>query len=169
MKSKENTSSIRSGFSTVFVLAAFILVASSAFLGFAQQASQSPAVPADINQFIGTWSAEHYGTSYFMLELHEQKGALAGGIRVCSFTTAGEGEHPDITITDKTLSPNLPIRNLVVSGKSLSFDWKDPDGDENHLKFERTAENSGRLSWHDLPADAKMPVILLTKQTLKNP
>ena len=77
----------------------------------------------------------HAGTSYFILELHKENGTLAGGIRVCTFTTSGEGERADMTITNKTLSESLPIRNLIVSGKSLSFDWKDPDGDENHLKF----------------------------------
>jgi hypothetical protein len=169
MKSKKNTGSYQNGFRTVFVLAAFVVVASSAFLAFAKQTSQSATVPADINQFIGTWSAVHDGTSYFILELHIENGALTGGIRVCAFTMNGEGEHADITITNKTPSATLPIRNLVAYGKSLSFDWKDPDGDKNHLKFERTAENSGRLSWHDLPADAKMPVILLTKQTAKTP
>ena len=169
MKSKKTIRLHQNGFRTVFVLAAFVVVASSAFLGFAKQASQSPVVPADINQFVGTWSAVHAGTSYFILELHKENEALAGGVRVCTFTTSGEGEHADMTITDKTLSPNLPIRNLIVSGKSLSFDWKDPDGDENHLKFERTSENSGRLNWRDLPEGAKMPVILLTRRVMKNP
>ena len=168
MKSEKNIRPFQNGFRTVFVLTAFVVVASSAFLGFAKQTSQSPAVPAELNQFAGTWAAEHMGTRYFILELHIENATLAGGIRVCSFTTSGEGEHADMTITDKTLSASLPIRNLVVSGKSLSFDWKDPDGDENHLKLERTAENAGRLTWHDLPADAKMPVILLTRQTAKN-
>jgi len=168
MKSKKNIRSHQNGFRTVFVLAAFIVIASSAFLAFAKQASQSPDVSSDISQFVGTWSAVHGGTSYFILDLHKENGTLAGGISVCAFTMSGEGEHADITITNKTPSASLPIRNLVVSGKSLSFDWKDPDGDENHLKFERTAENSGRLSWHDLPADARMPVIVLDKQTTKN-
>ena len=165
MKSKQNIRSHQNGFRTVFVLAAFMLVASSAFVGFAHQGSQSPA---GINQFIGTWSAMHDGTSYFILELHKENGTLAGAIRICAFTSTGEGEHADMTITDKILSASLPIRDVVVSGKSLSFDWKDPDGDENHLRFERTAENSGRLRWHDLPAGAKMPTIPLTRQTTKS-
>ncbi|HWY42910.1 MAG TPA: hypothetical protein VNX66_05400 [Candidatus Sulfotelmatobacter sp.] len=79
-------------------------------------------------------------------------------------TATGEGEHADMTITYKTLSPNLPIRNLVVSGKSLSFDWKDLDGASSSSAHPK---NSGRLSWHDLRADAKMPVILLNKQTAR--
>src|SRR5262249_14382666 len=115
------------------------------------------------------WSATHNGTQYFILELHKENGTLAGGIRVCAFTMSGEGDHMDITITKETLSENLPIRNLTISGKSLSFDWKDPDGDENDLKFERTAEDSARLNWRDVPADVKMPVIPLTKQKAKNP
>ncbi len=167
MKSKQSIRSYQNGFRTVFVLAAFVLVASSAFVGLSHQAAQSTPAISDINQFVGTWSAAHAGTSYLILELHITNGTLAGGIRVCAFTATGEGEHADMTITDKTLSASLPIRNIVVSGKSLSFDWKDPDGDENHINFERTDENAGRLKWHDLPADAKMPVIPLTRQTTK--
>jgi len=168
MKSKNNIRWHQTGFTTVFVLATFILTASSAFVGFAQQASQPTAAAADSDQFAGTWSAVHAGTSYFILELHKENGTLAGGIRVCTFTTSGEGEQADMTITNKTLSESLPIRNLIVSVKSLSFDWKDPDGDQNHLKFERTTEHSGRMSWHDLPADAKMPVISLTRENTKS-
>jgi len=169
MKLGKNTHPIRNGFGTVFVLAAFLLVASSAFLGFAHQASQSRPAPADIAPFIGTWSAVHNGTSYFVLELHKENETLAGGIRVCAFTMSGEGEHADVTITNETPSESLPVRNLVVSGKSLTFDWKDPDGDENHLKFERIGENSGRLDWLDLPEGVKMPVISLNRQPAKNP
>jgi len=169
MKFERNVRLIRNGFGTVFVLAAFILVASSAFLGFAHQASQAAPTPGDIAPFIGTWSAVHNGTSYFVLELHKENSALAGGIRVCAFAMSGEGEHADVTITNEKPSESLPVRNLVVSGKSLTFDWKDPDGDENHLKFERTGENSGRLNWLDLPEGAKMPVISLNRQAGKNP
>jgi hypothetical protein len=169
MKIEKNARLIRNGFGTVFVLAAFILVASSAFLGFAHQASQSASVPADLNQFIGTWKAVHNGTSYFVLELHKENETLAGGIRVCAFTMSGEGERADVTITNEKPSESLPIHNLVVSGKSLTFGWKDPDGDENHLKFERTAENSGRLNWLDLPEGVKMPAISLNRQAAKNP
>jgi hypothetical protein len=168
MRLEKNARLIRNGFGTVFVLAAFILVASSAFLGFAHQASQSASVPTDIDQFIGTWSAVHNGTSYFVLELHKENETLAGSIRVCAFTMNGEGEHGDVTITNERPSASLPISNLVSSGKSLIFDWKDPDGDENHLKFERTAENSGRVSWLDLPEGVKMPVIPLNRQAAKN-
>jgi len=149
---------------SIFVI--LVLAMSPTFSAFGLAAAQSPAIPADINQFVGKWSAVHNGTTYFLLELHNDNGTLAGGIRVCAFTI-GEGEYPEITITNERLAESLPIRNVVISGKSLTFDWKDPDGDDNHLKFERTAENSGRLNWRELPADAKMPVIALTRQTAK--
>src|SRR5215475_14244250 len=162
MKPRKRTHLYRNGFGAAFLCATLVLIASSAFVVLAEQASQ-PA--ANLNQFVGTWSAVHAGTSYFVLDLHEENGTLAGGIRVCSFTMNREGEHADITITNKTLSVSLPVLNVVANGKSLSFDWKDPDGDENHLKFELIAGNSGRLNWHGLPAGAKMPSILLAKQT----
>ena len=167
MKSERSIPLFQTGFRIVFVLAAFVLIASSVFVGFAHQASQT-AASTDLNHFVGTWTAVHDGANYFILDLHKENGTLAGGIRVCAFTMRGEGEHADITVTNKTLSESLPIRNLVVSGKSLSFDWKDPDGDENHIKFERTAEDSGRLSWPNAPENAKMPVIQLTRQPAKN-
>jgi hypothetical protein len=38
---------------------------------------------------------------------------------------------------------SLTLHNLAVSGKSVSFDWKDPDGDENHWKTELTGTVQG--------------------------
>ena len=164
MKSKQSIRSIHVGFGPACIL--ILALAMSATTAFAQTPVKSPAIPADINQFVGKWSAVHNGTTYFLLEFHNDNGTLAGGIRVCAFTI-GEGDHPEITITNERLGESLPIRNVAISGKSLTFDWKDPDGDENHFKFERTEENSGRLNWRELPADAKMPVIALTRQTAK--
>jgi len=166
MKSKKSMRSIHVGSGPARILVILVLTMSTVFSIFGQATPKSPASPADINRFLGKWSAVHNGTTYFLLELHKDRGTLAGGIRVCAFTI-GEGDHPEITITNERLGKSLPIRNVVISGKSLTFDWKDPDGDENHFKFERTEENSGRLNWRELPVDAKMPVIALTRQATK--
>jgi hypothetical protein len=82
---------------------------------------------------------------------------LAGGISVCSFNMRMEGTRQVINIVDKTLTESFPIRNLGVSGKSLSFDWKDPDGDEDHLEFEEIGTDAGRLNWVGLPNDLELP------------
>src|SRR5262249_42375247 len=108
MKSERSIPLFQTGFRIAFVLAAFVLIASSVFVGFAHQASQT-AASTDLNQFVGTWTAVHDGANYFILELHKENGTLAGGIRVCAFTMRGEGEHADITVTNKTLSESLPI------------------------------------------------------------
>src|SRR5262245_33996296 len=112
MKLQKNNRLHQNGFATVFVLAAFLLIASSAFVGFAHQSSQAAPASTGLDSFVGTWTAAHDGTDYFILELHKEDGTLAGGIRVCAFTMRGEGEHADITITNKTPSAPLPIRNL---------------------------------------------------------
>lgn len=149
---------------SLLLLVLVVLAVSSVF---AQQKSQTNN-PAEIDKFVGTWSASHNGTQYFVLELHKENSALTGAIRVCSFSMQGDGENADVTVTNDKLSESLPIRNVVLSGKSIKFDWKDPDGDENHIQFERTAESSGRLKWRDLPAGAKMPAIVLNRQTAKD-
>jgi hypothetical protein len=46
--------------------------------------------------------------------------------------------------------------------ESLTFDFKDPDGDETHWKLEVTGVNVGRLSWIGLPdgiKDVPVPVM----------
>ena len=72
-----------------------------------------------------------------------------------------------INIVDKTLTESFPIRNLGVSGKSLSFDWKDPDGDEDHLEFEVMGTDAGRLNWVGLPNGLELPSISVTREAAK--
>jgi len=153
----------RNVFITPILLALLCPTTLAAATVFAHQAPQPTNASANFDEFVGTWTAAHNGTQYFVLELRKEKGSLVGGIRVCGFSL--RGGQGDITITNEKLSESLSIRNVAVSGSSLTFDWKDPDGDENHIQFERTAENSGHLHWRDLPADAKMPVISLAKQS----
>jgi len=102
-----------------------------------------------------------------VLELRLEKGKLVGGIRVCSFNMRMEGTRQIINIADKTLTESLPILNLGVSGKSLSFDWKDPDGDEDHLEFEVIGTDAGRLNWVGLPNGLELPSISVTRQAAK--
>jgi len=78
---------------------------------------------------------------------------------------SGEGEHADVTITNEKPSESLPVRNLVVSGKSLTFDWKDPDGDENHWKLELTGTDAGQLIWVGLPNGLKAEPIPVSRNS----
>jgi hypothetical protein len=59
--------------------------------------------------------------------------------------------------------PHLPLRNLIVSGKSVAFDWKDPDGDENHWKLELTGTDAGQLIWVGLPNGLKAEPIPVSR------
>jgi hypothetical protein len=72
-----------------------------------------------------------------------------------------------IMITDKSFTEVLPARNFEISGKSLSFAWKDPDGDENHFKLEATDANAGRLYWIGLPSELRVAPIPVTRGTEK--
>ena len=66
-------------------------------------------------------------------------------------------------VTDPTLSKTLSIRNIKVSGKSISFDWKDPDGDEDHWRLELTGKDVGQIIWVGLPDGLKVQPIPVNK------
>jgi hypothetical protein len=52
----------------------------------------------------------------------------------------------DHSVIGSKMPPELSLRNVRISGKSVSFDWTDPDGDENHWKLELTTTDAGRLA-----------------------
>ena len=61
----------------------------------------------------------------------------------------------------------VPMNNLEVSGTSMSFDWKDPDGDNDHWRLELTGEPDGRIVWLGLPGDVRVQPILVSKRMPK--
>ena len=117
--------------------------------------------------FIGTWTAVHAGTPIFVLHLRSEKSELVGDIQVCSFSVNATGTVD--VVTDSTLSKNLPIYNIQVSDRLMSFDWKDPDGDNVHLKLEMTGKDSGRIVWVGLPSDVNFQPIPVSKKIPKRP
>lgn len=129
---------------------------------------QTTLQKSEIRPFIGTWTAVHDGTPIIVLHLRSERGELAGGIRVCSYRVNTETSGTVDLVTDPTLSKNLPISNIKVSGKSMSFDWKDPDGDNDHWRLELSGENDGQIVWLDLPSDVKVLPIPVRKDIPKS-
>ena len=115
--------------------------------------------------FVGTWTAVHAGTPIIVLHLRSVKGQLVGGIQVCSYTVNTETSGTVDVVTDSTLSKSIAITNIKVAGKSMSFDWKDPDGDIDHRKLELTGENDGQIVWVDLPSGVKVQPIPVNRNT----
>ena len=140
-------------------------VASVGISGFSLRVAQKGNEPASAQQFVGTWTTEHEGTKFLILELHVEHGTLAGGIRVCSINLDIQGGSTAITITDRKLTEVLPIHNLGSSAQSLSFDWKDPDGDETQWKLEVTHPDAGSLRWVGLPDGLKVAPIPVRRAT----
>ncbi len=167
MLAKPNRIGRKWGVVLAVVASSLLTVTSVGISAFSFQVAQPTNASGDVKQFVGTWTAVHEGTPFLILDLHLQKGTLGGGIRVCSFNLDMKGGSEAITITDKTLIESLPIRNLEISGKSLSFDWKDPDGDEDHLKLEVTGTDAGRLHWVGLPDGLKVAPIPVTREAAK--
>ena len=118
---------------------------------------------SEIRPFIGTWTAVHAGTPIIVLHLRSEKGELVGDVQVCSYSVNTETTGTVDVVTDPTLSKRLPINNIKVSGRSMSFDWKDPDGDKDRWRLELTGENVGRIVWVDLPRDVKVQPIPVSK------
>lgn len=148
------------------VASSLFTVASVGISAFSLSAAPSANVSGEVRQFIGTWTAVHDDTPYLILELHSEKGLLVGGIKVCSFNLDMNQGTDSIMITDKSFTEVLPARNFEISGKSLSFVWKDPDGDENHFKLEVIDANAGRLHWIGLPSELKVaPIVVIREKT----
>jgi len=118
--------------------------------------------------FVGTWTAVHAGTPIIVLHLRLVKGQLAGRIQVCSYTVNTETTGAVDVVTDPTLSKSQPINNIKVSGKSLSFAWKDPEGDNDHWSLELTGKIDGQIIWVGLPSDVKFQPIPVSKNTPKS-
>jgi hypothetical protein len=146
------------------VASSLFTVASVGISAFSLSAAPSANVSGEVRQFIGTWTAVHDDTPYLILELHSEKGLLVGGIKVCSFNLDMNQGTDSIMITDKSFTEVLPARNFGIYGKSLSFVWKDPDGDENHFKLEVIDANAGRLHWIGLPSELKVAPIVVTRE-----
>jgi hypothetical protein len=123
---------------------------------------------SEILPFTGTWTAVHSGTPIIVLHLRAEKGRLAGDIQVCSYSVNTETTGTVDVVTDPTLSKSLPINNIKVSGRSMSFDWKDPDGDNNHWGLELTGKNDGQIVWAGLPSGVRVQPIPVSKNIPKS-
>jgi hypothetical protein len=130
--------------------------------------AQIKPAKSEILPFIGTWTAIHAGTPIIVLHVRSEKGQLVGSIQVCSYGVNTETTGTVNVITDPTLSKNLPINNIKVSGRSMSFDWKDPDGDNDHWRLELTGENDGQIVWVGLPSDVRVQPIPVSKNFPKS-
>jgi hypothetical protein len=129
--------------------------------------AQTKPLQSASQPFIGTWTAVHAGTPIIVLHLRSEKGELVGDIQVCSYSVNADGTVD--VVTDPTLSKNLAINNIKVSGSSMSFDWKDPDGDNDHWRLELTGKDSGQIVWVGLPSDVKVLPIPVSKNIPKLP
>jgi len=154
----------RIGILTVLTIAAVVFAGHWAGLTEAQtKPPESGILP-----FIGTWTAVHAGTPIIVLHLRSQNGELVGDVQVCSYSVNTETTGTVDVVTDPTLSKSLPINNIKVSGRSMSFDWKDPDGDNDHWRLELTGKNAGQIVWVDLPRDVKVQPIPVNKTIAKS-
>jgi hypothetical protein len=145
------------GFSILILVAVPMLPVSEA---------RSVVAADNIQPFTGTWTALLDGTRIVELVLRVEKGNLTGAIRVCGFSIDTEGTGKLGLVTNEKMSPDLSLRNVKISGKSVSFDWTDPDGDENHWKLELTRTDAGRLVLVGLPSGLKaepIPVVRTSK------
>jgi len=153
----------RQGAVLVVMTSGLLTVTSVSISAFSLQVAQSNNATGERRQFVGTWTATHDGTPYLILELHSEKGALVGGIKVCSFNLDMKDGTGAVTISDKTFTEVLPVRNIGITGKSLRFDWKDPEGDEDHFTLEVTDQSAGRLQWVGLPDGLKVAPMSVTR------
>ena len=164
---KPNRSNRIGGTALALVATSLLTMASVGISAFSVQVARPGNPSGDLQQFVGTWTASHEGTPFLILELHSEKGSLAGGIRVCSFNLDMKNGTNNVTITDKKFTESLPVNNLKMSDNALTFDWKDPDGDQDHWKLEVNGGNAGRLSWVGLPDEMKVAPIQVTRDPAK--
>jgi len=128
--------------------------------------AQTRPPKSEILPFIGTSTAVHAGTPIIVLELRSEKSALVSAIQVCGYSVNTTGTVD--VVTNPTLSKSLPINKIKVSGRSMSFHWKDPDGDNDHWRLELTGKNDGQIVWVGLPSDVKVQPIAVSKNIPKS-
>ena len=128
--------------------------------------AQTKSPETDIRPIIGTWTAVHDETPIIVLHLRSEKGELVGEIQVCSYNVNSAGAVD--VVTDATLSKVIPINNINISARSMSFDWKDPDGDNDHWRLELTGKDAGQIVWVDLPSDVKVQPVPVNKSLPKS-
>ena len=119
--------------------------------------AQTKPPESGILPFIGTWTAVHAGTPIIVVHLRSEKGQLVGDIQVCSYSVNTETTGTVDVVTDPTLSKSLFIQSIKVSGRSMSFDWK-----------ELTGENDGQIVWVGLPSDVRVQPIPVSKNIPKS-
>jgi hypothetical protein len=154
----------RIGSLTVLTISALVFAGHWAGPTLAQIKPPEP----EILPFIGTWTAVHAGTPIIVLHLRSEKNQLVGGIQVCSYSVNTETTGTVDVVTDPTLSKSLPINNIKVSGRSMSFDWKDPDGDNDHWRLELTGKDDGQIVWVGLPSDVRVQPIPVSRNIPKH-
>jgi hypothetical protein len=147
----------RIGSVAVLAVTAFVFTAHGAGLAV----TQTKPPESDLRPFIGTWTAVHADTPIIVLHLRSEKGELVGEIQVCSYSVNSRGAID--VVTDPALSKNVPISNIKISGRSVSFDWKDPDGDNDRWRLELTGKNAGQIVWVALPGDVKFEPVPVSK------
>jgi hypothetical protein len=148
-------------FSAAAILTALLATNPAAPIHAATATTESEILP-----FLGTWTATHSGTPIIVLTIHSANGAVSGTVQVASYNVSEVTGKVDV-VTNPTLSAKSPIDAIKISGNSLSFHWKDPDGDTDHWRLDITEFNSGKITWLDLPADAKFQPIPVTKTVAK--
>ena len=148
--------------------AVVLAIAALAFAGHWVGSTMAQIKPpeTEILPFIGTWTAAHEGTPIIVLHMRAEKGQLVGDIQVCSHSVNTEGTVD--VVTDPTLSKSLPINNIKMSRRSMSFDWKDPDGDNDHWRLELSGKNDGQIVWVGLPSDVRVQPIPVSKNIPKS-
>ena len=50
----------------------------------------------------------------------------------------------------------------------MTFDWTNPDGDNDHWKLELTGKDAGQIVWVDLPSGVKVQPIPVDKNVSKS-
>jgi len=150
--------------------AAVLMITASVFTGHwaGSTVAQTRPPESEIRPFIGTWTAVHAGTPIIVLHLRSGKSELVGDVQVCSYSVNTEITGTVDIVTDPSLSKSLPISNIRVSGRSISFYWKDPDGDNDHWRLELTGKNAGQIIWIDLPSGVKVQPIPVSKTIAKS-
>ena len=93
---------------------------------------------------------------------------MVGGIQVCRYSVNTETTGTVDVVTDPTLSKTISIRNVKVSGRSMSFDWTDPDGDNDHWRLELTGKDAGQIVWVGLPSGVTVQPIPVSKTLPKS-
>ena len=102
----------------------------------------SALLPAALDDWAGTWTANCKGKPYLILKLDAGAGRLSGTLSAGQVETDEQG---NVAAIEQPPAAALPLKSMKLTGRTLSFETIDSDGDAIQYVMRLTANGAAEL------------------------